>query len=207
MCTSIDFLRSCCNIYIYTCRSKTPQKKLPKNLKSLVRSIHSSWPKMVKLWWADIHVCKKISIARFSQSNTMQKMAANLQLSKQKIICNCSQFWKLAGICSSLSLLKTTSNVNLNMANSSCAFPQCSQVIETNLRASRSFPFVSKTTGTDFISVATKVMTDTPLLDSDRCSLDSPLLPEGYVGIKVNINNDRNNSNMQQKQQQEQQQQ
>ncbi len=50
MCTSIDFVRSCCNIYIYTCRSKTPQKKLPKNLKSLVRSIHSSWPKMVKLW-------------------------------------------------------------------------------------------------------------------------------------------------------------
>ena len=58
-------------------------------------------------------------------------------------------------------------------------------VIETNLRASRSFPFVSKTTGSDFISVATKVMTDTPLVDRERRPLDSPLLPEGYVGIKA----------------------
>ncbi|MBO8905154.1 ATP-grasp domain-containing protein, partial [Staphylococcus aureus] len=31
-------------------------------------------------------------------------------------------------------------------------------VIECNLRASRSFPFVSKTLGVDFIDVATKVM-------------------------------------------------
>lgn len=60
------------------------------------------------------------------------------------------------------------------------------QVIETNLRASRSFPFVSKTTGTDFITVATKVMTDSPLVDEDKRALDSPLLPKGYVGIKVN---------------------
>lgn len=58
-------------------------------------------------------------------------------------------------------------------------------MIETNLRASRSFPFVSKTIGKDFISVATKVMTDTPLVDDDKRPLDSPLLPEGYVGIKV----------------------
>ena len=60
------------------------------------------------------------------------------------------------------------------------------QVIETNLRASRSFPFVSKTIGKDFIAVATKVMTDTPLVDEDKRALDSPLLPKGYVGIKVN---------------------
>ena len=60
------------------------------------------------------------------------------------------------------------------------------QVIETNLRASRSFPFVSKTTGMDFINVATKVMTDSPLVDEDKRALDSPLLPKGYVGIKVN---------------------
>lgn len=31
-------------------------------------------------------------------------------------------------------------------------------VIECNLRASRSFPFVSKTMGVDFIEIATKVM-------------------------------------------------
>lgn len=58
-------------------------------------------------------------------------------------------------------------------------------MIETNLRASRSFPFVSKTTGKDFISVATKVMTNNPLEVYDRRPLESPLLPSGFVGIKV----------------------
>ena len=34
------------------------------------------------------------------------------------------------------------------------------KVIECNLRASRSFPFISKTMGVDFIEAATKLMVD-----------------------------------------------
>lgn len=64
--------------------------------------------------------------------------------------------------------------------------PTCTfQVIETNLRASRSFPFVSKTIGQDLIKVATKVMTNTPLAKAEMPGLDSPVLPKDYVGIKV----------------------
>ena len=59
------------------------------------------------------------------------------------------------------------------------------QVIETNLRASRSFPFVSKTIGTDFISEATKVMVGSPFEEDEKLSLDAPIQPNGYVGIKV----------------------
>ena len=61
----------------------------------------------------------------------------------------------------------------------------CWQVIECNLRASRSFPFVSKTVGTDFIGVATKIMVDHPLDEHNLPHLDTPLQPSGYVGIKV----------------------
>ena len=60
-----------------------------------------------------------------------------------------------------------------------------SQVIECNLRASRSFPFISKTVGTDFIGVATKVMVNHPLDEHALPNLDTPLQPVGYVGIKV----------------------
>lgn len=60
-----------------------------------------------------------------------------------------------------------------------------SQVIECNLRASRSFPFISKTIGTDFIGVATKVMVNHPLDEHALPNLDTPLQPVGYVGIKV----------------------
>lgn len=58
-------------------------------------------------------------------------------------------------------------------------------MIECNLRASRSFPFVSKTIGVDFIDCATKVMIDQPLDLDELPHLDTPIKPVGYVGIKV----------------------
>ncbi|XP_061579722.1 carbamoyl-phosphate synthase [ammonia], mitochondrial isoform X2 [Cololabis saira] len=58
-------------------------------------------------------------------------------------------------------------------------------VIECNLRASRSFPFVSKTIGVDFINVATKVMVGEPLDESSLPSLEKPIIPVDYVGIKA----------------------
>ncbi|RXN31386.1 carbamoyl-phosphate synthase [ammonia] mitochondrial [Labeo rohita] len=58
-------------------------------------------------------------------------------------------------------------------------------VIECNLRASRSFPFVSKTIGVDFIDVATRVMVGEPLDESRLPSLENPIIPVDYVGIKV----------------------
>uniref|UniRef100_A0A3Q3BFG3 carbamoyl-phosphate synthase (ammonia) n=1 Tax=Kryptolebias marmoratus TaxID=37003 RepID=A0A3Q3BFG3_KRYMA len=58
-------------------------------------------------------------------------------------------------------------------------------VIECNLRASRSFPFVSKTIGVDFINVATKVMVGEPLDESSLPSLEKPIIPIDYVGIKA----------------------
>ncbi|XP_005723337.1 carbamoyl-phosphate synthase [ammonia], mitochondrial isoform X2 [Pundamilia nyererei] len=57
-------------------------------------------------------------------------------------------------------------------------------VIECNLRASRSFPFVSKTIGVDFINVATKVMVGEPLDEASLPSLEKPIIPVHYVGIK-----------------------
>ena len=60
-----------------------------------------------------------------------------------------------------------------------------SQIIECNLRASRSFPFVSKTVGTDFINVATNVMMNKTLEMENLPHLDTPIRPKGYVGIKV----------------------
>uniref|UniRef100_A0A3Q1I509 carbamoyl-phosphate synthase (ammonia) n=1 Tax=Acanthochromis polyacanthus TaxID=80966 RepID=A0A3Q1I509_9TELE len=58
-------------------------------------------------------------------------------------------------------------------------------VIECNLRASRSFPFVSKTIGVDFINVATKVMVGEPLDEASLPSLEKPIIPVDYVGIKA----------------------
>ncbi|XP_063286024.1 carbamoyl-phosphate synthase [ammonia], mitochondrial [Pelobates fuscus] len=58
-------------------------------------------------------------------------------------------------------------------------------VIECNLRASRSFPFVSKTLGVDFIDVATKVMIGEELDESSLPTLESPIIPADYVGIKA----------------------
>merc|ERR1711871_1393040 len=54
------------------------------------------------------------------------------------------------------------------------------KIIETNVRASRSFPFSSKTTGTDFIEVATKAMLKTPPSPEELPS--GVLLPPGSEG-------------------------
>ncbi|XP_075685766.1 carbamoyl-phosphate synthase [ammonia], mitochondrial [Rhinoderma darwinii] len=58
-------------------------------------------------------------------------------------------------------------------------------VIECNLRASRSFPFVSKTLGIDFIDVATKVMIGEKIDEDHLPTLESPIIPADYVGIKA----------------------
>jgi carbamoyl-phosphate synthase (ammonia) len=57
--------------------------------------------------------------------------------------------------------------------------------IETNVRASRSFPFVSKTMGVDFIEAATRAMVDEPTDDMDLPTLDTRDRPKGFVGVKV----------------------
>uniref|UniRef100_A0A4W3J2K6 Carbamoyl phosphate synthase arginine-specific large chain n=1 Tax=Callorhinchus milii TaxID=7868 RepID=A0A4W3J2K6_CALMI len=58
-------------------------------------------------------------------------------------------------------------------------------VIECNLRASRSCPFVSKTIGVDLINVATRVMVGESLDESCLPSLENPFIPTDYVGIKA----------------------
>ncbi|CAN8200931.1 unnamed protein product [Coccothraustes coccothraustes] len=58
-------------------------------------------------------------------------------------------------------------------------------VIECNLRASRSFPFVSKTLGLDFIDVATKVMIGKQVNESSLPTMEHPIFPSRYVGIKA----------------------
>ncbi|EJF60824.1 carbamoyl-phosphate synthase [Dichomitus squalens LYAD-421 SS1] len=54
------------------------------------------------------------------------------------------------------------------------------KVIECNLRAARSFPFVSKVTGIDAIEMATKVMLSIPVEPYPHVPL-----PPDYVGVKV----------------------
>jgi carbamoyl-phosphate synthase/aspartate carbamoyltransferase len=54
------------------------------------------------------------------------------------------------------------------------------KVIECNLRAARSFPFVSKVTGIDAIEMATKVMLDLPVVPYPDVKM-----PPNYVGVKV----------------------
>ncbi|KAF7971570.1 hypothetical protein HWV62_20816 [Athelia sp. TMB] len=54
------------------------------------------------------------------------------------------------------------------------------KVIECNLRAARSFPFVSKVTGIDAIEMATKVMLGFPVEP-----YPDPGMPADYVGVKV----------------------
>lgn len=60
-------------------------------------------------------------------------------------------------------------------------------MIECNLRASRSFPFVSKTIGVDLINVATQVMVGETLNESVLPTLENPIIPVDYVGIKVRV--------------------
>ncbi|KAK4544374.1 hypothetical protein LTR36_004265 [Oleoguttula mirabilis] len=54
------------------------------------------------------------------------------------------------------------------------------KVIECNVRASRSFPFVSKVTGLDLIEMATKAMTGIPLREYPPVTM-----PPDYVAVKV----------------------
>ena len=54
------------------------------------------------------------------------------------------------------------------------------KVIECNVRASRSFPFVSKVMGVDLIELATKAIMGVPL--TEYPSID---IPKKYVGVKV----------------------
>ncbi|ETE63907.1 hypothetical protein L345_10326, partial [Ophiophagus hannah] len=58
-------------------------------------------------------------------------------------------------------------------------------VIECNLRASRSIPFISKSLGLDFIDMATKVMTQEQIHESSLPALTNPTIPSNYVGIKA----------------------
>lgn len=54
------------------------------------------------------------------------------------------------------------------------------KVIECNIRASRSFPFVSKVMGVDLIEMATKVMVGLPVEAYPKTNI-----PADYVGVKV----------------------
>lgn len=54
------------------------------------------------------------------------------------------------------------------------------KVIECNVRASRSFPFVSKVTGVDLIEMATKAMAGLPVTEYPSVNI-----PAEYVGVKV----------------------
>ena len=54
------------------------------------------------------------------------------------------------------------------------------KVIECNVRASRSFPFVSKVMGVDLIEMATKAMAGLPLVEYPPTTI-----PPDYVGVKV----------------------
>ncbi|KAF2277390.1 aspartate carbamoyltransferase [Westerdykella ornata] len=54
------------------------------------------------------------------------------------------------------------------------------KVIECNVRASRSFPFVSKVMGVDLIEMATKAMAGLPVTEYPHINI-----PPDYVGVKV----------------------
>merc|ERR1711988_1005165 len=56
-------------------------------------------------------------------------------------------------------------------------------VIETNLRASRSLPFVSKVLGVDFAATATRAIIGQPPAYEPRC--DAPASELGLVGVKA----------------------
>lgn len=57
--------------------------------------------------------------------------------------------------------------------------------IECNVRASRSFPFVSKTMGVDYIEAATRAMVDEDTSDMNLPTLDNAEGPNNYVGVKA----------------------
>jgi len=57
--------------------------------------------------------------------------------------------------------------------------------IECNVRASRSFPFVSKTMGVDFIEAATKSIVGADTSDMNLPTLDTRNRPSNFVGVKA----------------------
>jgi carbamoyl-phosphate synthase (ammonia) len=57
--------------------------------------------------------------------------------------------------------------------------------IETNVRASRSFPFVSKTMGVDFIEAATRAIVNEDTSDMNLPTLATRDRPSEYVGVKA----------------------
>lgn len=57
--------------------------------------------------------------------------------------------------------------------------------IECNVRASRSFPFVSKTMGVDFIEAATKAIVGVDTSDMNLPTLETRDRPSNYVGVKA----------------------
>lgn len=57
--------------------------------------------------------------------------------------------------------------------------------IECNVRASRSFPFVSKTMGVDFIEAATKAIVGADTSDMNLPTLETRNRPENFVGVKA----------------------
>jgi len=57
--------------------------------------------------------------------------------------------------------------------------------IECNVRASRSFPFVSKTMGVDYIEAATKAMVGVDTSDMDLPTLETRNRPKNYVAVKA----------------------
>ena len=57
--------------------------------------------------------------------------------------------------------------------------------IECNLRASRSFPFISKTMGVDFIEAATKLMVNESVDDMPLPPVGTRNRPSNYVGVKA----------------------
>lgn len=57
--------------------------------------------------------------------------------------------------------------------------------IECNVRASRSFPFVSKTMGVDFIEAAARVMVGADTTNMNLPTLESKNRPANFVGVKV----------------------
>ena len=58
-------------------------------------------------------------------------------------------------------------------------------VIECNLRASRSFPFISKTMGVDFIEAATRLMHNKSTADMPLPPIGTRNRPSNFVGVKA----------------------
>merc|ERR1711871_775950 len=58
-------------------------------------------------------------------------------------------------------------------------------IIECNLRASRSFPFISKTMGVDFIEAATRLMVEESVEHMNLPNIGTRNRPSNFVGVKA----------------------